>query len=68
MIQSIIFNKHYWTIEDAVAWLLARKIKVLKYHDTPNFVRFRLLHPVFNNYYTKELGGKNRGIQLIIAS
>lgn len=56
MIQSIIFDRNYWNITDAIKWLIKHKYKVAKIDITKNYYRFRQNKP--NNkkkYYTISL-------------
>jgi hypothetical protein len=63
-IQSVIFNKKFWTIRSASKWLLDHKLKVLKIDDTKNYYRFRQLTPDYKKeFYTLNL---NNNVKLII--
>lgn len=56
MIQSIIFNRKYWNITDAIKWLIKHKYKVIKIDITKNYYRFRQNEPnKKNKYYTISL-------------
>ena len=64
-IQSVLFDKHFWTEKSARAWLKQHKFKYNNKVDiTENFFRFRQVSPKkFKNYYIKKL--KNN-IELVI--
>lgn len=73
-VQSVIFNKRYYTEEQARKWLhshgfrtnftLAERSKTPKPHITENFIRYRQFDPPTGaNYITKLIG---RGVELII--
>lgn len=68
-IQSVIFEKHIWRVEDAVEWLFANGFIVKKVDLTDNFIRFRQLSPStlknkgYNNYHNKKIGN---GIEFVI--
>jgi recombinational DNA repair protein RecR len=70
IIQSIIFNVKYWTIQKAIKWLQDENRKAIKLDITENYLRFRQISPTtlkkkgFTHYITKDL---NNGIELIIA-
>ena len=66
MIVAILFDKHFWTIPKAEAYLKLHQFKPIKeVHITDNYYRYRLLTPNKNNkFFTKKL---NNGISLIIS-
>jgi hypothetical protein len=70
MIQSVIFNKKNFNINQAINYLINNNYKVKKMDETKNYFRFRQISPItlkkkgYNSYITKNL--KN-GIELIIA-
>ena len=64
VVQSVIFKKSNWSIPRARAWLKRHKyVYVGKVHETPNYYRFRQVHPVFSGYYTVS---PQQGIELIM--
>lgn len=64
-IQSIIFNKEYWTQSEANNWLKKHNRHPIKaVHETKHFYRYRIKRPSgFKRYITKKL---DNGIELII--
>lgn len=67
LIQSIIFNKQYWTIPESQKWLYDNNLKLLKgkmIDITKNFYRFRIKDPKqFKYFRTKKL---NNHIDLVL--
>jgi hypothetical protein len=65
-IQSILFNKKYFNLYEAINWILLHNFKLIKIHETKNSYRFRQLNPDdFDRFITKKLK-KYKGISLII--
>jgi hypothetical protein len=71
VIQSIIFNKKKYNIDDCKKWILDNNYKIKKIDETKKFYRFRQ----FNPYYLKKLGYNNYqtkilkpGLEIIIVS
>lgn len=64
-IQSIIFDKRYWNIDDAEIWLNYHNFKTSKrVHETHNSYRFRLVDP---SYFSRIRSHKlNNGITFVI--
>ena len=66
-VQSVIFNKKYYTEEQAHKWLHSHGFKTnytQRPHITENFIRYRQFEPPAGaNYITKLIG---RGVELII--
>lgn len=72
-VQSVIFNKKYYTEEQARKWLHSHGFKTNykkateskpRPHITENFIRYRQFEPPAGaNYITKLIG---RGVELII--
>jgi|WetSurMetagenome_2_1015567.scaffolds.fasta_scaffold00833_9 hypothetical protein len=63
MIQSIIFDKHLWTIISAHRWLIKHHIYPIKSpHVTKNYIHFRIKKPIGKNYVTINIGN---GIMII---
>jgi hypothetical protein len=46
MIQSVIFDKKYFSHIDAVNWIYKHQLKILKFDETDNFFRFRQMDPL----------------------
>jgi hypothetical protein len=44
-IQSILFNKLYYTKREAINWINNHNFYPIKFHETDNFYRFRMLAP-----------------------
>lgn len=64
MIQSVLFNKHLWTIEQARKYLQKHHLKDMGVDETENFYRYRQMTPPKDTkYYTKVLKG---GVEMII--
>ena len=55
MLQSIVFDKEYFTLRKAYAWLYKHRYEPLKdVHITPNSYRFRMTPPKKGKrYYSK---------------
>lgn len=52
MLQSILFDKHLFTLPDAHYWLYKHHIKPIKaVHITENYYRFRINKPVSRYRY-----------------
>ena len=71
-IQSIIFNKKYFTPLQAVSWLDEHDFKHYKIDITTNFIRFRQIEPLtlekqgFRHYHNKYI--LDNKIMLVIAN
>lgn len=67
MIQSVIFNKQYYNIDDATKFIMQHPdLKIIKSpHITENYIRFRQIDPDYKkyNYYTKNI---TDGVSFII--
>jgi hypothetical protein len=69
-IQSVIFDRRIWKIEDAIKWAMIHEFKVYKIGITKNEFRVRQIQPErlkklgYTNYHNKKIGD---GIQLVIA-
>jgi hypothetical protein len=50
-IQSIIFDRHFYTIRSARQWLKNTGFKYTKVHTTKRYHRFRQLLPLKNKSY-----------------
>lgn len=46
MLEAILFDKAYFTKNEAFKWLNKNGYKPLKIHETDNFYRFRLIEPI----------------------
>lgn len=68
LIQSVIFDKKYFTPSQAMAWLRENNYKFSDIHTTERYHRFRQFEPDYSNpemmYLT--LKGKVKGIKYII--
>lgn len=42
MLQSILFNKAYFTKQETLQWLIKHKYRPYKIHEIENFYRFRM--------------------------
>ncbi len=64
-VQSIIFNKNYWSLPQIKQWLRYHRFRpIKKVHETKNFYRYRLQNPSnFSRFITKKLPDN---IELII--
>lgn len=55
-IQTILFDRHYWTIPQAKAWLRDHKYKRGSWRRTANEIRFIQVGPIQNAaFYSKKL-------------
>jgi hypothetical protein len=69
-LQSIIFNRRQWTMDDTIKWILEHKFRVYKIGITKNEFRIRQISPErlkklgYTNYHNKKIGN---GIQLVLA-
>lgn len=61
-IQSIIFEKRYWTIPRATEWLNLNHHKSHKVDEKENYYRFRQFDPIKGKHYetlpAKDMYGK----------
>ena len=70
ILQSVLFEKDKWTIQEAIRWLLDHDHKVKKIDITTYFARFRQISPEslrkkgYIEYRNKNIG---HGIRLVIA-
>lgn len=63
-IQSVRFNRKYWSEAKAMNWLYLHKfIPIKKVDKTKNYFRYRMHEPIFNHYITKKL---DNNIELVI--
>jgi hypothetical protein len=68
-IQSIIFKKSIWSINECINWLINNKKKFKKIDETKNFYRFRQINPetlIKQGYTIPRTKKLNDGIELII--
>ena len=71
-IQSILFNRKYFTTIQAIEWLDEHKFKHYKIDVTINFIRFRQIDPLilekegFRHYHNKYILDKK--IMYVIAN
>jgi hypothetical protein len=64
MIQSVLFNKHFWTQQQARRYLKRKGFKDNGVDETENEFRYRQIQPPKDKkYYTKTLRG---GVQYVI--
>jgi hypothetical protein len=60
-VQSVLFNKSFYTLKQAVEWLFHNNYKVKKVDETANYFRFRQIAPStlarqgFKNYHNKNI-------------
>jgi hypothetical protein len=45
IIQSVIFDKSYISLDDAITWIIQHNFKILKVDETKNKYRFRQENP-----------------------
>jgi len=50
-VQSIIFNKNMYSVNDAMHWLLIHGYRYIKVDETKSYYRFRQYNPKHNEYY-----------------
>lgn len=63
-VQSIIFDKKYWTINECKRWLHYNGFNPIKnVHATTHFYRWRISEPIYKRYAIKKL---NNGIELVL--
>ena len=68
-VQSVLFDKKQWIIEDAVIWLMSNGYLLKKIDNARNYFRFRQLNPAYLkkkgyiNYHDKKIG---KGIILVL--
>ena len=71
VIQSVLFNVKYWTIQKAVEWILDHKLQAKQIDITEHYLRFRQISPAslkrngYTEYATKE--SKENNIEFVIA-
>ena len=69
-LQSIIFDRRIWIMEDAIKWILEHEYRIYKIGITKNEFRIRQISPErlkklgYLNYHNKKIGN---GIQLVLA-
>lgn len=63
VVQSILFNKLYFTKRKAIEWLEDNEFVPLKIHETDKFYRFRMLEPKKGSRY--RVKKFNKGIEFI---
>jgi len=69
-VQSILFDKSVWNLEEAINWIFLNGYTIKKVDETKSLYRCRQLNPAylkkkgFTNYYNKKIG---KGIQLVLA-
>ena len=70
-VQSVLINKHKYTLREAENFIINAKFKLKKVDETKNEYRFRQLDPYYlwrqgyNKIITKKIGHKS-GVELII--
>lgn len=63
MIQSILFDRRYYTPKTSVNWLLSHGHKAYKLDITPHYIRARQFDPkLYHNYRTINLGKNIKAI------
>jgi len=65
-IQSVLFNKKYYSLQNCYDWLIRNNLKIPTFIDeTKKYYRFRQVNPNYKKYYyrTKEI---TPGIKFII--
>jgi hypothetical protein len=64
-IQSVLFDKTIWSLDDAKKWLRQHRIvPIKKVHSTKYFYRFRIKEPnEFIRFITKKIA---HGVELVI--
>lgn len=68
-LQSIIFNKHLWSINECISFLINHNLKHNKIDITDKYYRFRQKEPEnliengFNKVITKQI---SRGVKFIL--
>ena len=64
MIQSVLFDKHLWSLEQTRKYLKTHHFKDMGVDETENFYRYRQFDPPHDSkYYTKVLKG---GVEMVI--
>ena len=64
-VQSVIFDKNKYSVQDAYHYLKKHGLKNIKApHITDQYIRMRLEPPIYDNYITKQAG--QVGIKYII--
>lgn len=62
-LQSVLFDRQYWTIPKAKEWLKYYRLKSSDVRTTANHFRFRQTEPIGERYRVKHL---DNGIELIL--
>lgn len=63
-VQSVIVNKRFFYLDEAIDWVRIHGYKVKKIDETDNYYRFRQFNPKkYSSYITRNL---NNGVKLII--
>lgn len=69
-VQSVLFNRKYFTLEKAVNFLANKNLKHTKVDKTENYWRFRQINPAelrakgYTHYVNKEI---TQGLYLVLA-
>ena len=59
-IQSVIFDKKHYNIQQAMAYLKKHNLRNIKAaHITENFIRMRIEQPIYQNYITRQATDPN---------
>lgn len=65
-VQSIIFDKQYWTITSAKRFLRAKNYVAPKVDETVNFYRFRQFDPNKGKHYFTKPSKKYPSVKYVI--
>jgi|FreactTroBogLake_1042271.scaffolds.fasta_scaffold01894_3 hypothetical protein len=63
-IQSIVFNKNYFTFRTAQKWMVDHKFRLISVEETPNWYRFRQIDPSFTKRY--RIKKIDKGIEIVL--
>ena len=59
-VQAVLFDKRYWTTNDARTYLKkSNKQPIKRVHTTDTYYRYRLIEPDYNNYHYMFKKGNN---------
>lgn len=64
-IQSVLFDKRYFTFPKAKEYLITHGFNLIKVHETEHFYRFRQFNPIKGKHYVNRKSNE-RGVNYII--
>jgi hypothetical protein len=63
-VQSVLIDKHFFSLDKAKQWVLVHGHHIYKIDDTGPFYRFRQINPIeFEHFFTKKI---EPGVKFVI--